>query len=440
MPLFLGSMFFGGVYLPRFLLPDVAGADRRLHAARCAGAARRLDRRLAAAAAPGDNGGDRRGGRCRRRRSCSAGSERRCDDQQRWARPSDQLARARGDASTAYSPTAGWLWAPCWPSSSRHPSGLGAAPTLAVAVAAGCWIAWFVTLHPGWQSRRKLMAVYYVGLLAFAAALVAASPWYGFFAWVGYIHAFPVLPERWRIAGVTTTAALVATSQGGGLAIALSHWPLWLVLVLFNLVVAGSVSWFAMVAEQEDAKRQRLMAELGEANRQLTETVRENAGLHAQLLTQAREAGVLDERQRMAREIHDTLAQGLTGIITQLEAAEQTRDRSADWRAARGQRARAGPGEPHRGPPFGTGGPPGAAGDGPAAGRARRAGRTLVGAERGTRRGHHHRHAPPAAPGGRGDTAAGRPGGAGQRGQARRRVAGRADPVVHGGRGDARRP
>jgi signal transduction histidine kinase len=38
---------------------------------------------------------------------------------------------------------------------------------------------------------------------------------------------------------------------------------------------------------------------------------------------QAREAGVLDERQRMAREIHDTLAQGLAGILTQLQAAEQ---------------------------------------------------------------------------------------------------------------------
>ncbi|MEK8109164.1 histidine kinase [Micromonospora sp. M12] len=187
-------------------------------------------------------------------------------------------------------------------------------------------------MHPGWQSRRGLMAVYYAGLLAFAAVLVAASPWYGFFAWVGYIHAFPVLPWRWRIAGVVTTAILVATSQGGGLTVVTSHLPLWLLLVLFNLVVAGSASWFAMVAEQEDAKRKRLVAELGEANRQLTETARENAGLHAQLLTQAREAGVLDERQRMAREIHDTLAQGLTGIITQLEAAEQTRDRSADWR------------------------------------------------------------------------------------------------------------
>jgi signal transduction histidine kinase len=58
----------------------------------------------------------------------------------------------------------------------------------------------------------------------------------------------------------------------------------------------------------------------------------ENAGLHAQLLAQAREAGVLDERQRMAREIHDTLAQGLTGIITQLEATERAGRRPEQWR------------------------------------------------------------------------------------------------------------
>ena len=32
----------------------------------------------------------------------------------------------------------------------------------------------------------------------------------------------------------------------------------------------------------------------------------------------------------MAREIHDTLAQGLTGIITQLQAAEQAGEDPAD--------------------------------------------------------------------------------------------------------------
>ena len=34
----------------------------------------------------------------------------------------------------------------------------------------------------------------------------------------------------------------------------------------------------------------------------------------------------------MAREIHDTLAQGLTGIITQVQAARNAEDRPADWR------------------------------------------------------------------------------------------------------------
>jgi signal transduction histidine kinase len=68
--------------------------------------------------------------------------------------------------------------------------------------------------------------------------------------------------------------------------------------------------------------------DLSQANRKLETTLAENAGLHEQLLAQAREAGISDERQRMAREIHDTLAQGLTGIVTQLQAAEQAAART----------------------------------------------------------------------------------------------------------------
>jgi signal transduction histidine kinase len=48
---------------------------------------------------------------------------------------------------------------------------------------------------------------------------------------------------------------------------------------------------------------------------------------------------VLEERQRMAREIHDTLAQGLTGIITQLEAVQQARP-GPDWERRIGTAAR----------------------------------------------------------------------------------------------------
>ena len=50
----------------------------------------------------------------------------------------------------------------------------------------------------------------------------------------------------------------------------------------------------------------------------------------AQFAAEGRELAVLEERTRLAREIHDTLAQQLTGIVLQLEAAEalQSRDHS----------------------------------------------------------------------------------------------------------------
>ncbi len=83
-----------------------------------------------------------------------------------------------------------------------------------------------------------------------------------------------------------------------------------------------------MTGEQSDRQR-AMLAELAEANARLEAALAENAGLHAQLLTQAREAGALDERHRMAREIHDTLAQGFTGIVAQLEAARQN---PGQWR------------------------------------------------------------------------------------------------------------
>lgn len=44
---------------------------------------------------------------------------------------------------------------------------------------------------------------------------------------------------------------------------------------------------------------------------------------NARLLSQAREAATLEERTRLARDIHDTLAQGLTGVVVQLGAAQR---------------------------------------------------------------------------------------------------------------------
>ena len=57
----------------------------------------------------------------------------------------------------------------------------------------------------------------------------------------------------------------------------------------------------------------------------LSRALAHQAMLAMQLMRLSREsqqAAVIAERNRMARDIHDTLAQGLTGVIVQLEAAE----------------------------------------------------------------------------------------------------------------------
>ena len=48
---------------------------------------------------------------------------------------------------------------------------------------------------------------------------------------------------------------------------------------------------------------------------------------NARIFDETRDLAVLEERNRMAMEIHDTLAQGFTGIVIQLEAGEQAMER-----------------------------------------------------------------------------------------------------------------
>lgn len=65
-----------------------------------------------------------------------------------------------------------------------------------------------------------------------------------------------------------------------------------------------------------------------------------NLRLASQAAAQGRTAGVLAERQRLAHEIHDTLAQGFTSIVTQLEAAEQALGQDASVTAVHLGRAK----------------------------------------------------------------------------------------------------
>src|ERR1700753_3480648 len=206
----------------------------------------------------------------------------------------------------------------------QHPTAADVGRTIGAEVLTAAWVLWWINLHEGWHRRLVPMTVFFAGLVLCCGLLVARSPWFGFFCWVGYPVAFQYLSGWRRYAGIVLNAAVSALAQLGGF-----HQPtpphvaLWLVVTLLNGVLVTTFIYLGEKAENQNQERKQTVTDLAAANAMLEEMMAENTGLHAQLLTQAREAGVLEERQRMAREIHDTLAQGLTGIITQLEAVQQ---------------------------------------------------------------------------------------------------------------------
>jgi signal transduction histidine kinase len=198
---------------------------------------------------------------------------------------------------------------------------------------AAAWMGFMFSLHPGWRKREGVMAVFFTGLVALMVVLVLRDPWFGFFAPAGYFYAFRILRWPWRLLGIAAVAFVAGTGQSYGVAkTSLLAWALYLAIVATNILLLSGVAVLDRRGNIRQVEREQALAEVREANRKLEATLAENAGLHEQLLTQAREAGVLDERQRMAREIHDTLAQGLAGIITQLQAAEQAGQDPARWR------------------------------------------------------------------------------------------------------------
>jgi signal transduction histidine kinase len=204
------------------------------------------------------------------------------------------------------------------------------------------WCAVLATREPVAAQRPVVGAVYVGGLLALMAALTYASPLFAFLAVAGYSHAFRYLQGHWRYVGLGVAALTVSYSQVGGrfteltpsVGIGIG------VLLLANMIIAGGVSYYSGFIKAQNERRRAMIEELNVVNARLSETLDENAGLHAQLLVQAREAGMLDERARMAREIHDTIAQGLTGIVAQLEAAGAS-DRDAVVRRRHVDTARA---------------------------------------------------------------------------------------------------
>lgn len=198
--------------------------------------------------------------------------------------------------------------------------------TLGLTALAALWVLGFHTLRPATRQGRGLITVTYIaGLLVLSALLMHRDPLFFIFTVTAFVHSAVLQPTPLAFLAVGVTSVLINTLPYQNSDPTSVELVSWVAVIIVQTVLIGSTNMLGRkLTEQNEQRRQTVL--------KLEAALAENARLHARLVVQAREAGMLDERQRMAQEIHDTLAQGLTGIITQLEAAERTRATSEAWR------------------------------------------------------------------------------------------------------------
>jgi signal transduction histidine kinase len=178
----------------------------------------------------------------------------------------------------------------------------------ALAVLAGLGLAYAVAGGPAIAGGRPVRALLYL------VALVAAFGLLGWLAPSLLFLLFLAYPQVWfvvqgTLVGVVWTVLLAASSTVGSVAGEASGRTATEVVqesvigLVFSLALG---MWISRVLRQS-AERADLIASL-EATR-------------SELSTVERQRGVMEERERLAREVHDTLAQGYTSIVVLAQTA-----------------------------------------------------------------------------------------------------------------------
>lgn len=172
----------------------------------------------------------------------------------------------------------------------------------------------FLWLSPRILHNRRQLLIYLAlqAALTFGVALLTPGAWLAIALYMGLTGlAVAALWPDLRTVGVVilislglSTVHLVA-SWGWG--------ELLRLLPTLGLIVVFVVVYVVLFARQTQAREraQELLAELEVAHAQLQEYA-----------DQVQELTLSQERERIAQELHDTLAQGVAGLILQLEAAD----------------------------------------------------------------------------------------------------------------------
>ncbi len=156
-----------------------------------------------------------------------------------------------------------------------------------------------------WTLPLRQVLAYFAGAAALWVGLVSVNEAYFLIAFSAYQQVLSYLPTvRSAVPGIVVLSSLMVAMEF------LDSSPSGLTLLIALLSVGlAVVCWLWVDAiMRQSLDRHRLIGEL-EATR-------------AELAAAERQAGTLTERQRLAAEIHDTLAQGVTSVVLLLEAAD----------------------------------------------------------------------------------------------------------------------
>jgi signal transduction histidine kinase len=206
-----------------------------------------------------------------------------------------------------------------------QPAGRDRWVMLALVAAIAAWSLVFERLGIS-EDAPRLVLVYWGGLVVLWFFLAGIDPTYFSLLLGLYPQVFRLLRLRHAIPGAVALTVVVVWRE-----VLLSGRPLsenWgaigggAVSLLFGILFS---IWITRIIEQSYERRQLI--------EQLQST-------RDELAAAERESGRLAERQRLARDLHDTLAQGFVSIVLQLQAAEGELPPGADAARAHLERAR----------------------------------------------------------------------------------------------------
>lgn len=173
-------------------------------------------------------------------------------------------------------------------------------------------------------SHRQWLVPYFVAQGALIFTIVFMAPGGGFIYglyWAMAGEAAMILADL-RAASLTIVCYMALSAVNFGLALGWAQLPS---LIAYIAPMTFFILVYALMFQRQAKARQQtlsLLADLEAAHRQL-----------AEYAVQVESLTISHERERMARELHDTLAQGLAGLILQLEAVDTHLSRNQVERA-----------------------------------------------------------------------------------------------------------